>query len=206
MRRRPDWRRSPSIACAEAAELDLLDVVPGEVGEGEQRSDVLVERGRADHPGHALALEVGAGRDVGVLGGHDGEQRVGIVEHQRAHRLRAPVARAEFVDALLRQIAAADAVGRERHLAVAQRNVAGDVVLARQHAQVDLQLVLQRVADGDRLIVAAGADVIGGPGQRLGQLDVLLGRGFGCGGAASPRQRAAQQNAASSWRSSLNCC
>ena len=115
--------------------------------------------------------------DVRVLRRDDREQRVGVVDEQRAHRLRAPVPGAELEHALLREIAAADAVRRERHLAVAQRHGARDVVLARQDAQVDLELVLERVADRDRLVVAAGADVVGGPGERLRQLDAGLREG-----------------------------
>ena len=55
---------------AETAEFDLFDVIPGQAGKGQQRSDVLIERRRTDHPGDPLAFEIGNGLDTDIAGCH----------------------------------------------------------------------------------------------------------------------------------------
>src|SRR5690606_25921583 len=114
---------------------------------GEDRGDVVVERRCADDPGDPLALQVGDGLDPAVLGGDDRQDLVGGIEEQGPDRLRAPVRRAELVDAFLGQVAAAHAVGGELHLAGLDGKRPGNVVFPRKYAQTYVQFLLERVAD-----------------------------------------------------------
>ena len=137
---------------AEAAEHDLLDIVPGQAAIGEVGLVVDIQGRGALDPGHPHALEIGifealAIRLAHLLAGlrrnsHGQADTAAIVGDKDAHLLRPPVLLAEGEDTLLGHERAADAGGRERDLALAQWLGTGDVVLAGQHAQVQPEHIL----------------------------------------------------------------
>ena len=160
----------------EARELDALHVVPCQVGEGQDRRDVLIQRRGANDIGDPFAGQVRDGLDARIRRDADAEIAVAIGRQKQANRLRSPIRAAEFEHTLLREIGCADARRGELDAALAQGNLTRNVVASGQHAQVDAQFVLQRAADGDRLVVAARTDIIGGPGKLAGQFDILRRR------------------------------
>ncbi|MGX1170985.1 hypothetical protein AB7M16_007251 [Bradyrhizobium sp. USDA 372] len=163
---------------AVARELDGLDVVLGQPGEGEHRERVLVQRRRADHEADALALEVLQLLHAGV--GGDRERAAIAVDgrEQDLQRLRTPFLRAELEHAFLREIGARSHRCGSRALG-AQRREAGNVVACGQHADVGAVFVLHHLADADRDVEAGGAGVIGGERQCRRQLGVF-GKRIAC--------------------------
>ena len=153
-----------------AADFDQLHVVHRQVRETEQCFDGLLQCRRAPHPADALALEVRHGLHAGILGDGEGGAALAAVEHEKTDGRRPPFFAAEREDRLLR----VDAVGAGRGelgLAGFHGREPRHVVLAGQHAEIDVVALLQHAADGDHLAVAGGARVVGRGHERIRQLD-----------------------------------
>src|SRR3546814_8493897 len=76
-----------------AADLHLLDIVPGEVAEAQMREGVVVERRRALHIGDALALQPGQCFHPDIAGDEDAQAVVAEGAEKDPDFLRPPVDR-----------------------------------------------------------------------------------------------------------------
>ena len=66
------------------------------------------------------------------------------------------------------------AVRRKLHATALQGQQTGDIVLSGQHAQIDVVVVLQGLADGNGLIIARGTQVVGTPRHRAGKVGLKV--------------------------------